>query len=481
MQLTLREIFQTLNPSGVAEAAATVELNAVASGYSIDTRTLKPGELFFAIRGPRFDGHDFVGAAAEKGACGAVVAADWVARQKAHATAASRSPKRNWIVVPDPALSLQELAAQVRRWWGGQVAGVTGSAGKTTVKEILATLLGSWQHVSKSEGNLNNLYGVPLTLLRMDAGARIAVLELAMSARGEIRRLTQIAAPDVAVVTNVNPVHLKFFESVEEIALAKRELVEELGPGGVAVLNADDPRVASFAAHTSARVVTYGLADGADVRIENVNLSNLEGSRFDIRLKPGKRILCSLSLLGRHNIFNAAAAIAAVLELGLTPREVEMRLPVVRPARMRGEIVRLEGGVTVLDDTYNSNPRALQEMISTLASLQGFRRRVVAAGEMLELGETSRALHAACGKAIAEAGVDVLIATQGDAEAMASAAREAGMKSENIFFCSTPDEAGKKLCDLIRAGDLVLLKGSRGVRMEVALDGLRRKFSLKAH
>lgn len=480
MQLTLREISEALIPFGGSTHAESVEMNTVASGYSIDTRTLKPGELFFAIRGPHFDGHDFISSAFERGACGAVVSAGWAAGRTGGVGTVPSTPGKSWLIVPDTAGALQKLATRVRQWWGGPLVAITGSAGKTTTKEICATLLGSERRVYKSEGNLNNLFGVPLTLLRLDAGADVAVIELAMSAREEIRTLTRIAVPNLGVITNVNPVHMEFFSSIDEIARAKREMAEELGVDAVAVLNADDPLVAGFAAHTKARVVTFGEGQGSDVRIENVELLDLQGSRFDVVLASGERLACRLRLLGMHNVRNAVAGIAAAVQLGISPADVTRALEQVRPAKMRGEVLDFAGGFTVVDDTYNSNPRALTEVISALALFQGFKRKVVVAGEMLELGPESRVLHATCGRAMAEAGFEVVIAVQGEAAAMAAGAREAGLKPENVYFFPTPDEAGKKLCEIIAPGDLVLLKGSRGVRMERTLETLRQKFSTKA-
>jgi UDP-N-acetylmuramoyl-tripeptide--D-alanyl-D-alanine ligase len=481
MQLTLREISEALTSVRELALGESFEMDTVASGYSIDSRTLQPGDLFFAVRGERLDGHAFLSTAFEKGACGAVVAADWAQAPALRVHEDRKIPKRNWLVVGNTTAALQKLAMHARREWGRQVVAITGSAGKTTTKEICATLLGSTRTVYKSEGNLNNLYGVPLTLLRVDAAADVAVIELAMSAREEIRTLAQIAAPEIGVITNVNPVHLQFFSSIDEIALAKRELVEELDAKAVAVLNADDPRVSSFASYTKARVVTYGQSRGADVRLENIRISDLERSEFDVVLSSGARASCRLRVLGRHNISNAGAAIAVAVQLGIPLVEVARRLELVRPARMRGEILKFDEGFTVIDDTYNSNPRALTEVLSTVTLAGGFKRKIVAAGEMLELGTESRALHAACGKAMAEAGIDVLIAVQGEAEAMASAARVAGMSADRVFFYPTPAEAAEKLCRILAPGDLVLMKGSRGVKMDLALDCLRQKFSVKAH
>ena len=476
MHLTLREVNNALAISGRGEPEPGIEMNTVVSGYSIDSRTLRPGDLFFAIRGPRFDGHDFVAAAFEQGAAGAVVAAEWVARQPKEISESARRRKQNWIVAPDTGAALQKLGGDVRRWWGGTVVAITGSAGKTTTKEICATLLGARYRVYKSEGNLNNLLGVPLTLLRVDTGAEIAVVELAMSAREEIRQLTRIARPDVGVVTNVNPVHLEFFSSVDEIALAKRELVEELTPAAFAVLNADDPRVSKFAAHTQAKVVTFGEAAGADLRVTRIRAADLSGSDFDLETIAGKTS-CHLPLLGKHNIANAAAAASAALQCGLGLEEISRGLQSVHASKMRGEVLQFDVGFTVINDTYNSNPRALRELVSAMAGVPGFRRKIVVAGEMLELGPESNALHTACGQAIAEAGIDVLMTVQGSAEAMADGARSAGMDTQQVYFFNTAAEAGEQLNAMVGAGDLVLLKGSRGVRMEAALECLRRKFN----
>jgi UDP-N-acetylmuramoyl-tripeptide--D-alanyl-D-alanine ligase len=477
MQLTLREVAEALKTQEVSVLLEPVDMNIVASGYSIDTRTLNPGDLFFAIRGPHFDGHDFVETALKQGACGAVVAADWMAQRSPRGVNSTPLTARNLIVVEDTVAALQTLAARARRWWGGRVIAITGSAGKTTTKEICAALLSSTHQVFKSEGNLNNLLGVPLSLLRVDTGSEIGVIELAMSAREEIRQLTRIASPDVGVVTNVNPVHLQFFSSLEEIALDKREMVEELPELAVAVLNADDALVAGFRSHTSARVLTYGESEGADIQIRNIWTSDLKGSSFDLYLPSFGRLSLQLPLLGQHNVWNAAAAVTAARCFGVPAEAIAHQMERLQPAPMRGQLLRFAEGFTVIDDTYNSNPRALHEMISVMGSLNGFRRKIVVAGEMLELGEKSRSFHFECGKAIAGAGVDVLLAVRGDAEAMAAGARKAGMSCDKVLFFSTAAEAGKTLSTLVQSGDLVLMKGSRDVKMEVALDCLRQKFS----
>ncbi len=478
MQLTLREIYEFLTRAGAAAGEAAVEMNALVSGYSIDSRTLNSGDLFFAIRGPHFDGHDFVKAAFEKGAGASIVDSKWATSPSAKAAAQSLALQK-LIVVHDTPAALRELGAAARTWWGGEVVAITGSAGKTTTKEICAALLASRRRVYKSEGNLNNLFGAPLTLLRLDAGAEIAVLELAMSAREEIRQLARVARPNVGLVTNVNPVHLQFFSSIDEIALAKRELVEELDVDAVAVLNADDPRVSKFAGHSRAPVFTYGESAAADLQIKNIRFSGLTGSEFELTTKTGASARCRLRLLGKHNVWNAAAATAAALQLGMSLGELAPRLESIHPTRMRGEVLRFAPGFTVINDTYNSNPRAFEEVVSAMAGMNGFKRKIVVAGEMLELGPESRRLHADCGKIVAGAGIDLLMAVQGDAQAMAEGARSAGMKPDRVFFFPNSAEAGESLKQMAAPGDLILLKGSRGVKMEVALESLRQKFTME--
>ncbi|MDD5542032.1 MAG: UDP-N-acetylmuramoyl-tripeptide--D-alanyl-D-alanine ligase [Acidobacteriia bacterium] len=476
MQLTLREIAEVLRPAAGQVLEETLDTNAVTSGYSIDSRSLRPGNLFFAIPGPRFDGHEFVREALERGACGAVVNAVWARQQ---APLAGHTSQRNWIEVQDTVAALQSLGHQVRTWWGGTVIAVTGSAGKTTTKEICAQVLSSKYRVYKSEGNLNNLFGVPLTLLRLETGAEAAVVELAMSARGEIRTLARLAAPDVGVVTNVNPVHLEFFSSIDDIGLAKRELVEELDSHALAVLNGDDARVAAFREHTAAQVIHFGEKPGADLQIRNIQSSPGGGSEFEVVWKSHSAFSCRLPLIGQHNIYNAAAAIAVGLHMDVDPPLIQKALESIRPAPMRGELLKLTGGITVINDTYNSNPRALSEVVTTLSKMPGFKRKLVVAGEMLELGKESRHWHHECGREMAKSGIDFLLAVQGDAEAMAEGAREAGMKSDRVQFVKNSDEAGTHICRLANRGDLILFKGSRGVKMERALEALRQKFPLE--
>ncbi len=299
-----------------ARAGAGLDPVARVAGVSIDSRTVRAGELFIAIHGPRHDGHDHVAGALERGAVAAMVAEGQLDRY-------SDAVRGRCLVVADTFVALKGLARAVREAWGGKIAGVTGSVGKTTTKEILAALLGARFRVLKSEGNFNNEYGLPLTLFRLDETHQAAVLEMGMSRSGELSRLAEIARPDVGVVTRVAPAHLEFFASLEEIALAKRELIEGLnGRESVAVLNADDPLVAGFAAHAPGRVLTYGIANAADFRAEAIEDRGALGSEF-VLSHGGKRVRLELALAGRHVISNALAALAAASVWGIGALEAQ--------------------------------------------------------------------------------------------------------------------------------------------------------------
>jgi UDP-N-acetylmuramoyl-tripeptide--D-alanyl-D-alanine ligase len=382
------------------------------------------------------------------------------------------------LAVPDTLLSLQDLARAVRTGWGRRLAAVTGSAGKTTTKEILAALLGARFRVLKSEGNLNNEYGLPLQLLRLDESDEAAVVELGMSHRGELKCLAEIARPDVGVVTCVAPVHLEFFASVDEIALAKRELIEGLvGRESVAILNADDSRVSRFAQVAPGRVLTFGFAEGADFRAENIQDRGLSGSEFDF-VGPQGRARLSLPLAGRHNVSNSLAALAAASVWGVGAAEASEIFPKLEATGMRGRVLQYDAGFTLINDSYNSNPAALAAMVGLLTSTPATGRHMLAAGEMLELGPRSAELHREAGRAAAVSGkVFWIIGVQGDAESFVRGAVEAGHPAERAKFCATSEEAGALVANLIVQGDLLLVKGSRGVKMERIVEALDSRFA----
>ena len=445
-------------------AAGQFDGRAMAEAYSIDSRTVKSGELFFAVKGERFDGHDFVEQALSRGAMAAVVARAQVARY---------SNPAGLLAVDDTLIALQTLATAVRKMWGKTAIGITGSMGKTTTKEAMAHLLAIKYRVHRTKGNFNNHFGLPLGLLTLEPEYDLAVVEMGMSHPGEISALARIALPNQAVITNVAPVHLESFDSIAGIARAKYELIEALPHGGTAVLNGDDEYVSQFGRDFKGKVLLFGLKPTADVRAENIEVLGPEGTRFDLVSREIRQPVHS-PLLGKHNVYNVLAAAAVALEHGITPSEIAAALPSLQPADKRGQVVQL-GNITVLYDCYNSSPKALMAAVDTLAAMPA-RRRIVVAGEMLELGATGEQLHRECGRYIAgnRAGsrVDFLLGVRGLAKPMVEAAREAGLKAE---FVATPEEAGEWLARETHEGDVVLLKASRGVKLEKALETWRQK------
>ncbi len=451
MELTLGEV-------AVALRSTSETSDRVARGYSIDSRTLDEGELFFAIRGPRYDGHSFVAQALARGAVGAVVGEDFF--QKSH-----DELRPSLLSVPDTTGALQQLGKWVRTKWGKPLIAVTGSAGKSTTKEMVAAILGRRFRVLKSQGNLNNHFGLPLTLLALKPEHEVAVAELAMSAAGEIAMLARMAAPEVGVVTNVAAVHLEFFDSVDSIARAKKELIDNLPPGATAVLNHDDERVRGFAEGFAGKVVTFGCGEGADVRALDVRPDATRGCRFRVQ-SQGMEGNFYLPLPGRHNIQNALAAIAAAALLGTTAEDARQALEIFQPLAQRSEILTLPSGVVLISDCYNSNPLAMEKMLETLANWPGAKRRIVVAGEMLELGPSSPGLHRAIGRKCHEFGVSWLIAVQGDAKFIVEGAEQAGLSAGRASFFATPEEAAEYGRAILQPGDVVLVKGSRAVHLE---------------
>jgi UDP-N-acetylmuramoyl-tripeptide--D-alanyl-D-alanine ligase len=443
VKATLAELARAIGATLPAAHDALIE------GWSVDSRTVRPGELFFALKGPRFDGHDFVGQALARGAVGAVVERSLPGVQ---------GPL---LVVPDTQRALEAAGSWARDRFQGRVIAVTGSAGKTTTKDAIAELLGTAMEVARSEGNLNNHVGVPLSLLRLPEQARAAVLELAMNHAGEIRRLAALARPEIGVVTNVGHAHVGFFESLDQVALAKRELIESLPPHGVAVLNADDERVAAFAQVHPGLVLTFGFSERADVRAEDVSFG-AEGSRFRVG-----NVWFECPLPGRHGVMNVLAALAVARLFGLPLERLRDAVRKLEAGGMRGRRL-MHRGVLILDDCYNSNPEALRAMLETLAATPA-RRRIAVLGEMLELGRWAEALHREAGRRVVECGVDVLVGIRGAARFLVEEAVRAGMPPGAAFFFEDPVEAGRFLRGLLREGDAVLFKGSRGVQVERAL------------
>ncbi|MBU4330840.1 MAG: UDP-N-acetylmuramoyl-tripeptide--D-alanyl-D-alanine ligase [Acidobacteria bacterium] len=457
MTLTLRQTARLMK--GTIENGLP---SSTAAGYSIDTRTIQPDELFFAIVSAR-DGHDFVQTAAIKGALGAVVS-----RKIAPPTSDFAL-----IQVHNTLLALQDLARGVRRDSAAQVVGITGSIGKTTTRAFAASLLSLRYRVLQSEGNLNNHLGVPLMLLRLNPTHEVAVLELAMSRAGEIARLTQIVEPDIAVVTNVYPVHLEFFRSIEEIAAAKMEILKEMKTGGIAVLNGDDPRVEAMSHQARGPVIRFGLSDACDIRAADVQPTPERGLRCLLRY-GGLEEPVNLPFVYTSYLSNFLAACAVGYALGLELSAVLETAPTLLPLSNRGRMYSLKCGLILVDDSYNSSPAALD---SALRSLGGFQapRKIAVLGDMLELGENGARFHEEAGRTTAETGWDMLVTVGPLARHIAGGAVNAGLPGKQVLSFETAEEAGPHIQSLLKEGDLILVKGSRGVKLETIVEIIKRK------
>jgi UDP-N-acetylmuramoyl-tripeptide--D-alanyl-D-alanine ligase len=456
VKLTLGQIADWIHAEGDFDSTA------LAQGYSIDSRTIGAGELFFAVRGERVDGHDYVETALADGAVAAVVSMRWLKPATVDEGKLLRVPDEEDDCVLQ---SMQKLANRVRREWGKRVVGVTGSAGKTTTKECIAQVLSAKFHVLKSEGNLNNGFGMPLQLLKLEPEHEIAVIEMGMNHAGEIRALAKIAEPDWAVVSNVAPVHLEHFpDGIDGIARAKYELVEALPADGIAILNGDDERVAAFGKGMRGRTVLYGTLPGLTVRAVEIEEAGLDGTRFRVGI-VGRVQKIHLRLMGRHNVLNALAAVAVGLQSGIDLKDCCVALEQMRPTEKRGEVIEWHGA-KIINDCYNSNPRALEAMVEALRKTKA-TRRIVIAGEMLELGPEGAALHRESG--VAMSGMDIVVGVRGLAASLVEGAESEGVETK---FVETPEAAGEWLRENLREGDVVLMKASRGVRLEKALVGL---------
>jgi UDP-N-acetylmuramoyl-tripeptide--D-alanyl-D-alanine ligase len=451
-------ILETLSWAEIAVALGAKPLGSpmgVPSGASIDSRTLEPGDIFFALKGERVDGHEHVTSAFERGASCAVIKD----ANRAHAG-------RFTLVVEDAEKALFELARLVRSRSSAVFVAITGSAGKTTAKEFTAELLRAGGEVLATRGNLNNHLGVPLTLARLETTQWAAVIECGMSHAGELRHLVQLVRPRVAVVTIVAAVHLENFASVDEIAAAKAEIFETLGAGDTAVAPADDPRLAGrvLGKHFAARL--FGAGEKSSIRADHAAMS-LEGSRFQL-VSGGSRVEVNLQAPGPHAISNFLAAAAVAETLGIPAATVAERARLLKPAGNRGAVKRLHDDILLIDDTYNSNPKALLSAIETLA-LAKDRRRVACIGEMLELGASSATLHRDAGAALGPH-VDLLLGVGALAKEIVLGASSLPPQAKQVFENSI--ELAANISSLVKSHDAVLVKGSRGVRMERVVEAL---------
>jgi len=471
---------------GNAPQFAPASADREVTSFVIDSREVKAGDVFFALSQPEYAANGFNGdfvdstvfaaAALRNGAVAAVVREDRFAE---HAGDLSAFADR-LIFVDDCIAALQRLAHGVYLEWNRPVVAITGSAGKTTAKEVTATVLeGSGRKVLRNIKNYNNGLGHPLTVLNLakDPTYDIAVLEMGMSTPlKEIQRLCKITPPDVSVVLNVLGVHVEHLGSIDGVAAAKAELVEGMKEGGVAVLNADDLRVAAMAKLSRGEVLTFGIDNEADVRASKIEVDGFDATTFELTIPTGVSTV-SLPLSGKHNVMNALAAAAVGYNLGMSGSEIADALRNACSPPQRGEILRFADGFTVINDSYNSNPEALISMATTLIeSSPGATRRIVIAGEMLELGEDASDIHRETGERIAAMNIDVIIGVRGFGRDLASGAADAGFADAR--FADDSEMAARILMEEIKPGDVVLVKGSRGVRTEVVTERLLEKYEL---
>lgn len=432
--------------------------NLAFGGVSTDTRTIKPGELFVAIRGDAFDGHDFIDKAFEAGAAAAVVSKTGLADEE----------NRFYLRVSDTLYALGELAAHLRRRSGVKVAALTGSNGKTTTKEMLHRIIAGRFKTLATRGNFNNLVGLPLTLFGMRPDHEAAVLEMGMNAPGEIARLTEIADPDVGLITNVAPAHLEGLGSIQGVARAKGELFAGMKSGAAIAVNIDDPLVSEQAEQFKGTRITFGLNPEAMVRAADIETDSGGGIRFTL-IAPGYGGEIVLPLLGRHNVVNTLAAVAAAVAFGIPADAVGPALNGFKAFPGRLELKSLPGGVVLIDDTYNANPASTMAALNVLTARRDSGRKIAALGDMRELGEASRSEHEKIGRAVAESGVDYLVAVGPNCRYMVETAVQTGMKQNALWFSST-EEAALRLKHELKEKDCLLVKGSRGMRMETIIN-----------
>ncbi len=441
-------------------------------GISTDTRTLRAGNLFIALQGEHFDGHDCLAAAAQKGAAGLLI------RAESFAKTAGLQEELPVIGVPDTLDALGALAHAWRLRFPLPLVAITGSSGKTTTKELLAAIASRSRNVLKTTGNLNNLIGLPLTLLRLGAGHELAIVEMGTNRPGEIARLAAIAAPDVGLITNIGPAHIEGLGSLEGIREEKGELFRIMAGRGTAVINHDDDAIAVLAERWRGKRVTFGLKAGADITARRIGRAGPEGVGFEIIIDGGATPV-RLAVPGRHTVTNSLAAAAAAWVLGFDRQAIVEGLAAFRPLPGRMEIRHLGNGATLVMDTYNANPASVREALSTLRELRGAGNAFVIFADMLELGERADALHGEIGTLLVETGVDRVLLKGTLSRFTAEEARKKGFPAERIVFFDDPGQVVADLRSRLKEGDWILIKGSRKMKMEAAAEAIIAAFDLK--
>jgi UDP-N-acetylmuramoyl-tripeptide--D-alanyl-D-alanine ligase len=458
MKLNVNDIVEAVSGE-LVQGGASLECNGVA----IDSRTMNEGDLFMAIRGLHFDGHDFIPQAIEKGARVIVASHNM-----------EIPPEVGFIRVADTERALGELAS----WWRGRYSvpcvAITGSNGKSTTKEMIASIVSSMGQVLKTEGNYNNLIGLPLTVLRWRDHHDVAVLEMGMNAPGEISTLTCIARPDVGVVTNVTAAHLEKLRSVEQVAKAKAELFEAMEECGIAVVNDEDQWVRAMGERFSGKVISFGMRDDSTVQFRHMVSEGLDSTELTFRIDSEERTV-HIPIPGAHNVMNALAAFAVGYALGLKLDAMIDCFERFRPMSMRFECVQLTNGVRMVNDSYNANPESMCAAFRTVGAAKRAGRFVAVLGDMFELGEQAPELHREVGEAAAQAGVSRLFIIGEHAEDVARGAERGGLNNSHVSVAEDMDQLSSMVIEDMKAGDVVLVKGSRGMRMERLVEYVKRE------
>jgi len=430
--------------------------------FNIDSRLTRQGELFFALIAQR-NGHAYVSDALQKGAAGAVISQKITPPDSEVAL----------LMVNDTLLALQNLAQKVLSSHKAKIVGITGSIGKTTTKEFAASLLSKRFNVHKSEGNYNNHIGLPLSILRLEDTHTIAVLEMGMSAPGEISRLTKIAPPDIAVITNIHPVHLEFFKDIEQIAKAKKEILDGLKPGGTAILNGDDPLVKRISQDWKGPRLFFGLSKSCEIRATNIRRMGIQGLSLDLSYENKKERI-HFPHFYTSFLYNFLAAVGVAQAFSTPSEHLLQQIQTLRSFAMRGKMYQLKNNITLIDDSYNSNPAALEYALKDLSELPA-KRKVAVLGDMLELGEQEVRYHIRAGEQVKDYNIDVLVTVGTLSRHMAEGALKSGMKEDSIFSFSDSEETADHIESLLRVGDLVLVKGSRGIKTDKIVKRLGKK------
>ena len=464
MDFTVKEISEILK----AELHGSDDFTArIINGVSIDSRTISGSEIFFGIKGENFDGGDFIAEAYRKGASAVIIGRNQEVKF---------SGIENYLLVNDSVEALQVLAKTIRKNITGlKIVGITGSAGKTTTKEITFALLKDSFRAAKTEGNLNNLYGLPLCLGRLKGDEDVFVAEMGMSFAGELKKLVEIANPDIGALLNVYPVHTVNFDSIEDLANAKAELFRNMRQDATVIYNLDNEWCARIGERYPGRRITYGIESKGTVWAKNIEFNGFEGTDINLVVE-GSEYQVFIPRFGMGNVYNFLAAASIAFAMGVDPQKFDRRIKSMAYAAGRGNVIKLRENITVLDDSYNSNPVAMEMLLGFLERYRADGRKVVIAGDMLELGRRELEEHFRIGKIVAKSDIDMLITVGKLSRNMIEGALEEGMKQAAILHFENSSEAAEEIAKLVEKNDLVLVKGSHGIHTEVIVEKLKKSF-----